>query len=164
MTWFNWQERPSPFTGFGDDQNTSVKFVHFTGWRDPLPDWQGGDAKLSYHPIANSDIEVTQYHGRESQELELRIWLATGADLALLHSMVGQRATLRYRVGSVLTNADGSIKTIGNTDYVILPDTILANMTDRGKPALGFPEATVTFRRPYVSSPYVGFATVSEDI
>jgi hypothetical protein len=161
MTWFDWAKRPSPFTGFGDDTNTSIKFVHFTGLHEPMPAWSGGGRKFTRHDIGNGQT-VTQAHGGEDRTLTLRMWFATQDDLEIMASLVGQTATLRYRTGIIAY--DGADKaTIGDTTYLVLPDTQLASLTGREKATLGFPEATATFWRPYTPSPYYGFSVYAEE-
>jgi hypothetical protein len=162
MALFDWNERPSPHTGYGDEPATSIKFVHFTGWRDPMPNWQGGAPKLSNHAIGNSDDEVVQYHGKQPWTLTLRMWFATLNDLELMDAVTGRPSTLRIRWGLV-NRAGGHKATIGSTDYLVLPDTLLVSLTNRETPTLGFPEATATFRRIVTAEIPLAFMDTGED-
>lgn len=153
----------SPFTGFGDDPNTSIKF----GWRrtsGQLPDWEGGP-KLNTFAIANSDREVTQYGGRTPWSITVRLWFANRDDLDAMDALQGRRATLRYLYG-MTKRAGGEPETILGTRYLVLPDTMLMRLEalDHDGVATGPREAMATFRRQYDGSgDAYGFAVYSED-
>ena len=155
--------RPAPFSGFGDDQATSVKFVTITRYNDPIPDWEGGDREISYHGIGQGQ-EVTQRHGWKPWLLTMRLWFETPQAFALMASLQGERATLRYRWG-LTKPLDGTKATILNTDYLVLPDTLFVSLAPvRGSGVVpGVPEALATFRRSYAPGPFVGFTIVGED-
>lgn len=155
--------RPAPLTGFGDDQATSVKFITITGYQDAQPDWEGGDRELSYHDVGGG-VQHTQRHGWKPWTLTMRLWFETPGDFALMASLQGEPATLRYRWG-LTKQLDGTKATIIDTDYLVLPDTLLVSL----RPVMGsgvvpgVPEALATFRRTYVPSPFVGFTIVGPD-
>lgn len=155
--------RPYPFSGFGDDTNTSVKFITITKLHDPIPDWEGGDRNLSDHDIGNG-LQVTQRHGWKPWLLTMRLWFEAPGDLALMASLQGEAATLRYRWG-LTKQVDGTKQTLVDRDYLVLPDTMLLTLKPvrEGGVVTGVPEALATFRRTYVPSPYVGFTVVGAD-
>ena len=161
MNQYDWLMRRYPFTGFGDHPATSVKFLTITGVNDPIPNWSGGDAKLTYHDIHNSDIQATEYHGRAPWEIELRLWFGSMDDLALMDSLQGQPHTLRLRWG--LTHRAGGYKEPRNgTDYLVLPDTLLVGLSEQETQFDGTAMATATFRRAYSTVHYTGFTEVQE--
>jgi len=136
----------SPFTGYGDDPNTSVKF----GLRrinGAMPDWQGGP-KLTFHAIVNSDREVSQYHGRTPWTITLRLRFADRAALEAMDALQGRRATLRYLFG-LTKRAGGHAETILGTRYLVLPETLLLSLETVEIEGLagGSREAMATFQR-----------------
>lgn len=154
-------QRLSPFTGFGDDPNTSVKFSIVTdGGR--IADWAGGP-KLSFHPIANSDREPTQYHGRKPWTLTCLLLFDTLDDLEALDALQGRRATLRYAWG-VTKRAGGEPTMILSDRYLTLPDTMLVSLDVEATYRSGQAKALATFRRQSSGgSDLYGFAIYAED-
>jgi hypothetical protein len=152
-----------PFTGYGDDTNSSIKFgIMFDD--DYIADWEGGDPILSKHPIANSNRNVTQYHGRTPYTMTCLVTLANKNDLMLLWSVSGTPATLRYKWG-VTVDAGGEKVPIGDDDYLVLPGTILEQVKPvRNTGVVGEEKmAYLTFTRPAEESDYYGFALYGED-
>lgn len=136
----------APFTGFGDDYNTSIKFQIEYPSRG-FPHWAGGP-KLSQHTIANSDRVVTQYHGRTPWRISLTLWLATIDELEALDGLQGRRHTLRYLWG-LSKRVGGAKETILSIDYLTLPGTLLVALTDEVIAVDGVCEVTATFERSY---------------
>lgn len=157
----DWQSRAFPFTGFGDDPDTAIKFMLVRHPQAPAHAWTASGARISSHIIHNSNDEVTQYHGRGPTLLTTRLWLQDMPAVEALLAVVGRSATLRYRWG-LTTNPGGTKETRAGRSYVVLPDTLLASVDDvqvlRGRQ----PEVTATFRRPYGSGDLYGFAIASE--
>lgn len=138
----------SPFTGFGDDPNTSVKFrLQRSAGR--LPDWRGGP-RLTQFVVPHSDRTITQHGGRDPWTVTFRLWFATVADLELLDALQGSRATLRYRAG-LTKRVGGTVTMLGDVAYLVLPGTLLAVLSDVVVEVDGSCEATATFERPYVA-------------
>jgi hypothetical protein len=153
----------SPFTGFGDDTNTSVKFgLQRANGR--LPDWEGGP-KLTFHDIANSDRQVTQRHGRTPWSITIKLWFGHPDDLEAMDALQDQRATLRYLYG-LTKRAGGTPETILGTRYLALPNTMLISLEplDHDGVATGPREAMATFRRAYSGGDTFGFARFAEDV
>ena len=152
----DWIDRRFPFTGFGDDPDLSVKFITITGWNDPIPDWSGGDAKLSEHDIHNSDDQVTQYHGRKPWILTARLWFGDPDDMEIMDALQGQPHTLRLRWG-LTKRAGGYQETRNHRQYLVLPDTLLVSLKDQETRVDGTPQAVATFRRTATAAHYLGF-------
>ncbi len=153
--------RRDPFVGFGDDTNSSAKFQVVHEGRGRLEDWEGGERRLSHHDIGNGQV-VVQRHGYSPWTISLRLLFDDADALELLASLSGESATLRYLWG-ITRRAGGSKQTILDTDYLVLPDTMLVDLTDREGHLSGPCVATATFWRAYVPSPYVGFTIVGSD-
>ena len=147
MNYDQWLNRPDPFVGFGDHPATAVKFLWMRRRRELVPDWSGGEAKLTYHDIHNSDIEATEYHGRKPRTITLRLWFSSRDDRELMDSLQGQAHTLRLPWG-LTSRAGGTKETRNGSDYLVLPDTILTGLTDQ-ETSGGVAMATATFRRAY---------------
>lgn len=152
------------FTGFGDNPETSVKFGLLLDDQQ-MADWEG-EAKLSFHDIANSDKTVVQYHGRGPVTLEVNLEFASLVDYEMLDALVGHHATLRYMWGA--TKSVGGYKETRNFfDYLVLPDTLLLSLSSSyNSTVLGDArEAVAIFWRPYTSSDYYDFAVYeAEDV
>jgi len=140
----------SPFTGFGDDPNWSVKFGVRKD-RARLADWESG-LRMARLPLATGNGEITQRRGRDPWTLTWRLWFATVEDLDRLDAMVGRRATLRYR-SNLTKRGGGSLQTIEDRTYLVFPGTMLIELTDIEVAPDGRCEATATFTRPYVDPP-----------
>lgn len=150
----------APFTGFGDDTNTSVKF----GILAPdgrVPNWSGGP-RLRQHAIANSDRTVTQQTGRDPWRVTFRVEFATIAELELMDDLQGTRATLRYQHGFT-KRTGGTVTNLAGINYLVLPDTLLERVDNELYEVDGHCEADLTFSRAGASSAYYGFATYAED-
>lgn len=150
------------FTSFGDDQNTAVKFSIWMP-NGVAPDWEGGDRILNYLDVGNGQ-QIVQRGGWNPWFMTCTVELENIDALGLLASLQGEAATLRLMWGTT-KRAGGTKQTILDTDYLILPDTLLINVTSYESDGVidGPRDATVTFRRSYVPSPYVGFTTVGAD-
>lgn len=149
------------FTGFGDETNTSVKFrIVAPGGR--IAGWSGG-AKLRKLEIPHSDSQIIQVGGREERTISLRVHFASVADLEMMDDLQGTRATLRYRANRT-KKAGGYLETLQDgVTYLVLPDTLLEQVSDETYQVFGPCEATLTFSRAGTSSAYYGFAVYAED-
>jgi surface antigen len=140
----------SPFTGFGDDPNWSVKFgIRRNG--DNLPDWTS-KPRLAQHALATGNGTITQRRGRDPWEITFRLWLPSADDLDRLDAMVGRRATLRY-LGTLTKTAGGLRETIEDRTYLVYPQTLLLGLADVDIRPGGLCEVTATFQRAYVDPP-----------
>jgi len=139
----------SPFTGFGDDVNWSVKFGILRDRASGImPDWES-KSRLSLLDMATGNQQVTQRRGRDPWTVTLRLWFAERDEMERLDAMVGRRATLRYRYG-MSSDAGGTKQTIEQRDYLVLPETLLLSLTDKTIEPGGRCEAVATFSRIYV--------------
>lgn len=158
----DWDDRTYPFTGFGDDPDTSIKFMLVKRESDDELAWAGGDAKLTTHAIHNSSDEVVQYHGRGPLTFTTRLWFRDADDLEAMWAVVGRAATLRYR-WRLTTRAGGVKETRGSRDYLVLPNTTLVSLGGIQTAPWHMPEATATFRRAVGAASYYGFAQYTEE-
>lgn len=144
----------APLTGFGNDTNSSIKFglVFPNG---SYPDWQGGP-RLAQFAIPHSDRTTTQYLGRDPWTITLRCHFRDVAHLELLDGVQGARATLRIKAGLTRT-AGGTIQTLQDVQYLVLPETLLLSLTNAVIDLTGYCEADATFQRPATASTYTGF-------
>lgn len=153
----------APFTGFGDDTNTSVKFgILAERGTGTVPNWNGGP-RLRQWAIANSDRTITQQTGRDPWRVTFRVEFESIAEMELMDNLQGTRATLRYQHGMTKT-AGGTVATLAGVTYLILPDTLLERLEDETYEVDGHCEAAVTFSRSGESSAYYGFAVYGEDV
>ena len=149
----------APFTGFGDDTNTSVKFGIFAPGGDvPLWDVEPRGVKI---PIPHSNRTVIQSTGLGEWSVTFRVDLATTTDLEMLQALQYQRATLRYQ-HRITNNPGGTVATLQGVSYVVLPDTLLDRVSRVSREVEGSCEADLTFTRPAEASAYYGFAYYSE--
>lgn len=153
------------FTGFGDNPETSVKFGLLLDGSQQMADWEG-EAKISFHDIANSDKTVTQYHGRGPVTLEVELEFESLVDYESLDALIGHYATLRYAWGT--TKSVGGYKETRNFfDYLVLPDTMLLSLSSSYNTTVvgDARQAMAIFWRPYASSDYYDFAVYeAEDV
>ena len=136
----------APFTGFGDDPSTSVKFGIL------VPDgtqmnWSGGP-KLVQRTIPGGHRVNTRRTGRAPYEISLRIFFANTHDLERLDAMQGDVSMLRYAwgltkpVGGYHAQHDGRA-------YLVLPETRLLQLSDEIIEVDGTAECTARFQREY---------------
>lgn len=150
----------SPFTGFGDDTNTSVKFsIGYVS--DRIPDWSGGP-RLVQHPVLHSNRTITQFGGRDPWTVTFRLWFGSIADLEALDALQGLRSTLRYRA-NLTRRVGGTTAMLGDVSYLVLPETLLLAVGDVEIEVDGTCEATVTFQRAGDGSAYYEYAVYGED-
>jgi hypothetical protein len=136
----------SPFTGFGDDINASIKF----GILAPsgrMPNWTGGGATINRFRILHSNDVIKQYGGRDERVLVARLRFAAWDALEALDLVVGREATLRLPWG-VTARAGGTQQVIADVAYLTLPGTELGELTEQKRYRDGTAIATATFRRP----------------
>ncbi len=152
----------APFTGFGDDTNSSVKFgILFDG--DTLPNWTGGP-RISQWAVANSDRTITQVNGRDPWTITLSLEFERVADLELMDGVQGVRATLRYLAG-ITKSVGGTVEVLIGDRYLVLPDTLLMGLSNESIEVDGICNAEATFQRSASTDTYLGFAgTTGEDL
>jgi hypothetical protein len=152
----------APWTGFGDETNTSIKF----GILAPdgrVPNWSGGP-KLTQLDIPHSDSQIIQNGGRRPWVVTFRCYFDTIEDMEMMDALQGTRQTLRYLAG-VTKKAGGYIETAPHgVSYLVLPDTLLVSMSDETYEVEGSCEATLTFSRAGASTAYYGFSVYAEDL
>lgn len=154
----------APFTGFGDDTSTSVKFgiLAPTG---RVPNWSGGP-KLTKLDIPHSDSLILQNGGRGEWSVSFRAYFDSIDDLELMDALQGTRQTLRYQAGFT-KRAGGTVETLLGVSYLVLPNTLLDRIAEEDYEIDGINgpcEATLTFSRTGESTAYYGFSTYAEDL
>jgi hypothetical protein len=150
-----------PFTGFGDDTNTSIKFgIRAVG--GVTPDWEGGK-RINQFEIPNSDRTVTQIGGAKPQDVTFEVLVGSRADIQMLKNLIGVRATLRYLRG-ITTDEGGTVRTYLGTQYLELPNALLMKVAKVVNLRDGRSLAELTFQRAGDSSAYYGFSTYAEDL
>jgi hypothetical protein len=138
----------SPFTGFGDDPNWSIKFRlkrlngQFAQWQSP--------PRRTLLRIHHSNDTVRQRHGRDPWTVTWRLAFDHQGDWERLDALVDHAATLRYRAG-LTPNLDGQVEALGGVQYLVLPNTTLDDLTDPVMDIGGGYEARATFSRTYVA-------------
>ena len=154
-----------PFTGFGDDTNTSVKFG-IRAERGVTPDWDGGEATITQWLIPNSNgRQVTQVSTAKPTTVTFEVLVGSRSDMQMLKSLAatGTRATLRYLRG-ITTDNGGIVRTYLGTSYLELPNTLLMKVKTVSNLRDGRSIAELTFQRAGDSSAYYGFSTYAEDL
>lgn len=150
----------APFTGWGDDTNTSIKFGILTP-DGRVPNWSGG-SKLNRLEIPHSDSEILQNGGRDPWFVTFRAYFDSIDDMEMMDQLQGTRQTLRYTAG-LTKKAGGTVQVLGETSYLILPNTMLDRISDELYEIEGAAEATLTFSRSGASTAYYGFSVYAED-
>lgn len=154
--------RRYPHTGFGDEPNTSIKFMMIRRGNDPDYGWQGGTPRINTFSIRHSNDGISQHDGFDPYVMTVRLWFPDRASLLAMTAVQGAAATLRYN--AELTEAiGGEIVTIAGRRYLELPEVELVSLTDRITPRQTPPEAVATFRRAVGVTSVYGFALYSED-
>lgn len=150
----------APFTGFGDDTNTAIKFgILAPGGVVPLWELQ---PRVNVFPVLHSNRTITQYGGLGLWSVTFDVDVDTTDALTLLQMLQGQQATLRYQY-RVTNNPGGTVATIQDITYVVLPDTLLAGVGAITRLVDDTCTASLTFTRPADESAYYGFALYGED-
>jgi hypothetical protein len=149
----------APFTGFGDDTNSSVKFGIMLP-ADEVPLWEL-EPRLSKFAIPHSNRTTTQYGGLGEWSVSFVVDIDTTDALVMLQQLQGQQATLRYQY-RITNNPGGDVETIGNVTYVVLPETLLDNVSRVTRDVGDTCTATLTFTRTADPSSYYGFALYGE--
>lgn len=118
----------APFTGFGDDPATSIKFTILLP-ADTLPDWTGGP-RLTVKRIPGGNRVNVRNTGRNPYQISLRLALPTLADMEALDAAQGTTGTLRY-VWGLTKSIGGSFEHLGDgRDYVAIPGVRLMELAD----------------------------------
>jgi hypothetical protein len=154
--------RRYPFTGFGDDPNSSIKFMMIRRGDDPDYGWEGGTPRLATHQILNSSDTITQTRGRDPYVMTVRLWFADRASLVALRAVQGAWATLRYNA-DMTDDIGGTVETRPHGRYRVLPETLLVSVDEVRVPRGQQPEAVATFQRAVGAASYYGFAVYAED-
>ncbi len=150
-----------PFTGFGDDTNSSVKF-QMQSDRGRVPNWTS-TAQLKQFMIPNSDRTITQRLGRDPWVMTCKLLFASIDDLELFDVLQGQRSTLRY-VAHITSRAGGTVETLLSTQYLRLPETLLKDAKTEATYRSGQFTVAATFERAYSGGDTYGFARFAEDV
>lgn len=151
-----------PFTGFGDDTNSSVKFTPLLG-RNGFPDWEGGDPRMEQRPIVLSSRTNTQVWGYDPYVITIHVEFANRTAVDLMRAVRGTRATLRY-IDGITTRIDGAVVPgLGGVKYLTFPDTLLLKMAGVVNVVDDIWEADLTFQRAATGDSYVGFSSTGED-
>lgn len=152
----------APFTGFGDDTNSSVKFTILYDGR-VVPWWQGGQPEIQQWKVVNGGGRtITQVGDPDPWIITLALEFEDRADYHLLEAVGGLRATLRYRFG-ITNDAGGTVQTLQGVRYLTLPDTLLMGLSKAEGEPDGVCTADATFQRPASSDSYYGFSTYAEE-
>lgn len=149
----------APFTGFGDDTNSSIKFgILAPGGEVPL--WEL-EPRVSKMPIPHSNRTTTQYGGLGEWSVSFQVDVDTTDALVMLQQLQGQQATLRYQY-RITNNPGGTVATIGSVTYVVLSETLLDRVSQVTRDVGDTCTATLTFTRTADPSSYYGFALYGE--
>jgi hypothetical protein len=135
----------APFTGFGDDPSTSIKFtvVRPDG---VLPDWSGGPG-LRQKTIPGSTRVNIRRMGRQPYTVSFRLLFDTTAAFEAMDAAQGDVATLRYAWGITKT-VGGHHEQILHRGYLAIPGVRLLQLVDEQIEPDGQCEATATFLKP----------------
>lgn len=139
----------APFTGFGNDQHSSIKFgilLNSSG-RLPQPSLSRRIARLS---MSTGNRVVKQRRGFTEWTWTWPIEFATIADYERMLGMQGERSTLRL-LADMTPVMGGYVAPILDVQYLHLPETFLASLDGLEIWPDGTVEATATFERPYVA-------------
>lgn len=134
----------APYTGFGDDYQTSAKFIILHP-DTTFPQWSSAPI-LTRHHVYNSNTHQVQMHGREMWRVSLRLMFESVEELEFFDAFVGSSATLRYRAG-LGKKVGGVRESIHGVDYLKLENTILSDVSDERYEIDGPCEVTATFER-----------------
>lgn len=154
------QDIYAPYTGFGYDYQTSVKFGIL--WPESnFPTWTSKPI-LTRKMVGNSGDYHTQFHGREPWNCTFRLLFGSIEEVEFFDAMVGQEATLWYRAG-LGKSLDGTRRAIGGVDYLVLPFTTLDDINNETYEFDGHCEVSASFTHPYGDSAHYGFAVYEEE-
>lgn len=131
----------APYTGYGDDPATSVKFGVLTKGR--ATDWSGGQQRITERRIAGGGVKY-RITGRDPYTITLRLRFETTADLAALEAMQGATATLRYLYG-ITKPLHGTYEYRQGTAYLAIPGVRLMRVDEQTIYRNGSAVATATF-------------------
>ena len=131
----------APYTGFGDDANTSVKFGVLA--RGKVADWTGGNPRISTKRIAGGGVKY-RITGTEPYTITLTLRFERTADLAALEALQGTTATLRYLYG-ITKPLGGAYEYRNGTAYLAIPGVRLMSVTGTEIYRDGSAVATATF-------------------
>ena len=116
----------APYTGFGDDANTSVKFGVLAKGR--VAEWSGGQQRITTKKIAGGGVKY-RITGRDPYTITLPLRFESTADLAALEALQGTTATLRYLYG-ITKPLHGTYEYRMGTAYLAIPGVRLLRVED----------------------------------
>lgn|SRR5690606_6588400 len=134
----------APYTGFGDDPSTSIKFTILMP-NDTLPHWSGGP-RLSVREIPGSNRVNVRSTGREPYQVTFDLAVARVEDLNALDAAQGTVAALRYPWG-LTKPVGGHYEQILNRAYLTIPGVRLMRIEDERIDPDGYTELRATFLR-----------------
>lgn len=150
-----------PFSGFGDDTNSSVKFSLVSD-RGVIADW-AYTPTINEHAIPHSGRVVTQYGGQRALELETGLLFDDPHSFDIFNALQGQQATLRYAYGLTSDAGGTAVAGLGGVLYLTLPETLLFRVAKVRRYRDGHVACSATFKRTVEPSAYYGFALYGED-
>jgi hypothetical protein len=135
----------APFTGFGDDPNTSVKFtIMLPG--ETMPDWSGGP-RLRQKKIPGSSRVNIRNTGRDPYIVTFLLDVDSLEEYEALDRMQGVEATLRYAWG-ITKPVGGHYESIQNVGYLAIPNVRLMQLSDPVVDVETY-STSATFLKPY---------------
>lgn len=135
--------RIAPFTGFGSDPSTSLKFDVLSD-QGRTPDWTGGP-RLIERTIPGSNRVNVRNTGRDPYRITLTLRLDSLTALNALDAMQGTSATLRYAWG-VTKPLDGHHEHHAGEDYLAVPNVRLMRLSN----VVRRPNGTVTVEAEFI--------------
>ena len=131
----------APFTGFGDNANTSVKFGILA--QGKVPDWSGGGPRITEKKIAGGGVK-RRITGTDPYTVTFDLRFESHDDLAALEALRGTTATLRYLYG-ITKPLYGTYAYLAGTGYLVLPGVTLLDVRGQTHYRNGTAHATATF-------------------
>src|SRR5690606_1853348 len=118
--------RIAPFTGFGSDPSTSLKFDVLSD-QGRTPAWTGGP-RLSERTIPGSNRVNVRHTGRDPYRVTLTLRVGPPADLTAPHAVHSTPATLRYAWG-ITRPLDGHHEHHAGEDYLAIHNVRLMRLS-----------------------------------
>lgn len=135
--------RFAPFTGFGDDPSTSIKFRILPG--DAMPDWQGGP-RLNIRKIPGGKRVNIRNTGGDPYTVSIRLAFDCRSDFDRMDAAQGTQAALRYSWGET-RRAGGHYEDIQGRAYLTIPGVWLMGLEDPRRLPDGTVKVTASFLR-----------------
>ena len=134
----------APYTGFGDDPNTAVKFGIRRSNQYTAPDWSGGPRETVKRIPGSSRVNI-RTTGRDPYTVSFRLHFQTHDEFERFNALQGTTATLRYPWG-VTKTVGGTYDYRAGVAYLAIPGVRLMSLTDE---EIGpeYAEVTATFMK-----------------